>query len=165
MKWENFWAKIFGPMGHPWGHWGPYLRGTWVYDLTSIIFRSYIWDPYDQKIMSVTPGVSHGTKIFGPKIFSFHPLMIIFLGWYEGKKFTKNFGPMGHPWGTWGPYLLNRSLGPKKICISYMTLYLIWRISRIFGWLRLLSPYRCIATVKTCFRVYSIYWWLFWQDK
>ena len=26
----------------------------------------------------VTPGVSHGTKIFGPKIFSFHPLMIIF---------------------------------------------------------------------------------------
>ena len=54
---------------------------------------------------------------------------------------------MGHPWGTWGPYLLNRSLGPHNFCVSYMTLYLFWRISRIFGWLRLLSPYRCIATV------------------
>ena len=25
--WENFWDKNFGPKGHPWGHWGPYLRG------------------------------------------------------------------------------------------------------------------------------------------
>ena len=25
--WENFWDKNFGPKGHPWGHWGPYLGG------------------------------------------------------------------------------------------------------------------------------------------
>ena len=54
---------------------------------------------------------------------------------------------MGHPWGTWGPYLLNRNLGPHNFCVSYMTLYLFWRIAKNFGWSRLLSPYRCIATV------------------
>ena len=23
--WEKFWIKFFGPMGHPWGTWAPYL--------------------------------------------------------------------------------------------------------------------------------------------
>ena len=26
----------------------------------------------------------------------------------------KNFGPMGHPWGTWGAYLEMRKLGPRN---------------------------------------------------
>ena len=68
---------------------------------------------------------------------------------------------MGHPWGTWDPYLLNRNLGPHNFCVSYMTLYLFWRISKTFGWLRLLSPYRCIATVLG-----ENFWYkaVFWHD-
>ena len=28
-------------MGHPWGHWGPYLRGMCTYDLADLSFWSY----------------------------------------------------------------------------------------------------------------------------
>ena len=43
-----------------------------------------ILDPDPQKIGApVTPGVSHGTKIFASKIFSYHPVMIIFYPFCE----------------------------------------------------------------------------------
>ena len=37
-----------------------------------------------KKILApLTPGLSHGTKIFGQKIFSYHPVMIIFYPFCE----------------------------------------------------------------------------------
>ena len=38
---RNFWAKNFCPMGIPWSHWGPYLRGMCTYDLADLSFWSY----------------------------------------------------------------------------------------------------------------------------
>ena len=37
-----------------------------------------------KKILApLTPGLSHGTKIFGQRIFSYHPVMIIFYPFCE----------------------------------------------------------------------------------
>ena len=41
MIYEKFRAKNFGPIGHPWGHWDPYLRGTYIRDFPNLIFLSH----------------------------------------------------------------------------------------------------------------------------
>ena len=38
--WEKIWDQKFGPKGHPWGPWGPYLWKISTKDFQNIIFLS-----------------------------------------------------------------------------------------------------------------------------
>ena len=48
----------------------------------------------------VTPGVSHGTKIFGSKIFSYHPQMMLFYGFCVRCPKNRVFGAPGFRFQT-----------------------------------------------------------------
>ena len=71
---------------------GLLLRGlmdpTWLeFDVGQIL----VWEPPEIGAPG-TPGVSHGTKFFGPKILSYHPQMMLFYEfcWYIIPKMLKN---------------------------------------------------------------------------
>ena len=64
-----------------------------------------------------------------------------------GEKFwTKKFGPMGHPWGTWAPYLPIGKRGPSNFwCPNRLTptstgiwtnILWWWSAKRAFGFRR-----------------------------
>ena len=78
IKWEKIWDKNFGPKGHPWGHWGPYLGGDVILGFHRLQFL-VIWGRYNYPGIGASQAHAKTPKFFpqqcevyGKDTISFH---------------------------------------------------------------------------------------------